>query len=368
MRLSTAFIVLASVCLFAGSAFADKQAEMDEYLNKPWSIRDLPQLSQILADVFETEPLNDTCPGEPYTLGDTYHGAIDPPGDLDWICFSCNAGDLLTIGTDVDDVLPTVDTVIELYADDCTTMLTSNDDGGPGLYSLIADFEIPATGNYYLKIRGFSATSSTGNYIAVGDCVTPAGPGFCPVGRYKASKINVNADIPDDDLVGLTTGDIVFNLSGQILTDVVIDIDMEHTWVGDLVITLTHTSDSGAVTTCNLVDRPGVPESTFGCSGDLVSDPEDKYYCGSDPTLAPLGEFDCPSVIDPACYAVAVENPGCLETLRGMDCGDGTWSLTFQDNGGGDTGYVYNWSVHLLCEGDISVEDQSWCEVKEYYR
>jgi subtilisin-like proprotein convertase family protein len=369
MRNSKLLLTIASISLLAaGTALADKQAEMDEFLLKPWALADLPQLPEALADVDETEPLNNTCPGEPYTLDDTYHGAITS-NDEDWICFVCDLGAEMTAGTDADAGLPTVDTVIELYDSSCTGLLTSNDDGGPGLYSLIDGFVAPYTGAYYLKIRGFSS-GSEGNYIAQASCTTPVGPGGCPVGTYKASKINVNQDIPDNDPAGLVTPAIKFNPQpGVEITDVVIDICMDHTWAGDLVITLKHTSSGGDVLTADLLNRPGVPETSFGCAGDLICDPESKYYFGSDPSLEPLGEFDCPSEIPGACYAVAIENPGALEIFRGLPKGDGYWELCIVDNAAGDTGSVFNWSVHLLCEsGPVSVEEASWAEIKANYR
>lgn len=362
MRIAKALLCVTSMLvLCVGSAFADKQSEMDEYLQKPWSITDLPQINQTLADVNETEPLNDSCPGEPYALGDVYHAAISPAGDEDWICFTANLNDVITAGTDEDPGLLTVDTVIELWDNTCSNMLISDDDGGPGLYSLIDEFKAPYTGSYYLKIRGFSSTFSEGNYVAIASVTPQAGPGFCPVGTYKASKTNVNVEIPDNDPAGMVTPAIKFNPQpGIIITDVIIDININHTWVGDLVVTLKHTSSTGEVKSVDLINRPGVPESSFGCSGDLVSDPENKYFFGSDPSLEPIGEFDCPALLPNECYAVAIENPGGLEIFRGQPKGDGIWELCITDNAAGDVGTIFNWSVHLLCEQPIGVEETTW--------
>lgn len=362
-KLRLALVSLSLVALAAGSAFADKVPEI-----KDWSLEDLPGL-QPLADQNEIEP-NDACPGEVYNVGDTFHGAISPAGDLDWINFSANAGDEITIGTDQDAGLPTVDTVIELWDNACGSMLTSNDDGGPGLYSLISGFSAPYTGTYSLKIRGFSATSSTGNYIAIGSVVTPQGPGVCPLGLYKGVKRNANVDIPDNDPNGICLPEIVFwDVPGQIITDVVVDLNIEHTWVGDLVITLCHTSDSGVVTCVDLVNRPGVPQSTFGCAGDLVSDPENKYYFSSRPDLEPLGENDCPSAIPAACYGTAPENgANDLSVFNGLALGDGSWQVCLNDNAAGDVGFVYNWSIHVLAEAPVGVDQQSWGNIKASYR
>lgn len=149
MRIEKLFLPAASVLLLFGVALA--------------------------ADVFETEPLNDTCPGEPYSLGDTYHGALTlVDGDIideDWLCFPCEEGHLITAETGPDDA-PTADTVIELYDDTCGNLLISDNDSGSGLYSLINGFEAPYTGNYYLKITAFKSTS-IGYYQAVITCTEP---------------------------------------------------------------------------------------------------------------------------------------------------------------------------------------------------
>ena len=228
------------------------------------------------------------------------------------------------------------------------------------------------------KLALFALTSlvfATSAFAAKQDDVQndPEGAGggnFCPVGTYKASKINVNAEIPDNDPANpLVTPAIKFNdQPGVIITDVVIDLDMEHTWAGDLTITLEHTSDGGAVTAVDLVQRPGVPETSFGCSGDLVHDPENKYYFGTREDLSTLGDEVCGAVIPGGCYAVAPENPDALTLYRGLAKGDGTWRLLISDSAAGDTGFVYNWSVHLLCEAPIGVEQSSWGGTKALYR
>jgi hypothetical protein len=368
-KLRLVLVSLAFVAVAVGSAFASKQDEINNFTLKPWSITDLPALSA-QADVNENEP-NDTCPGEPYTLNDTFHGAISPAGDLDWISFSANAGDAITIGTDADVDLPTVDTYIELWDDTCGTELTFDDDGGPNLYSLISGFVAPYTGTYNLKIRGFSATSSTGNYICVGNAATPQGPGFCPIGTYKAVKRNVNLAIPDNSPgTPIVCPVITFNdVPGLVIVDVVIDLNIEHTWVGDLIATLRHTASDGTVTDVDIINRPGVPQTSFGCSGDMVSDPENKYYFSSREDLAPIGETDCPATLDPACYGTAPENGvNDLSVFNGLPLGDGSWELIISDNAAGDTGFVYNWSVHLLAEAPISVTPASWGQIKADYR
>ncbi|MCB0207434.1 MAG: hypothetical protein KDH89_21645, partial [Anaerolineae bacterium] len=72
-----------------------------------------------------------------------------------------------------------------------------------------------------------------------------------------------NVAIPDNNLDGVTDT-LAVNLTGSI-SDLNVDVDVLHTWVGDVSLTLTHV-DTG--TSATIIDRPGVPASTFGCSGN----------------------------------------------------------------------------------------------------
>jgi hypothetical protein len=359
--LTTTFIALAAVVFAAGSVLADKNQELDDQRNKPWSILDMPEFANTRADVNETEPLNNTCPGEPYTLGDIYHAALTP-ADEDWISFQCNQGDLITVGTDSDQG-STTDTYLELWDNACANMLTFNDDGGPGLFSLISNFAAPYTGTYNVKCRGFSS-STQGLYRLIATC-TPQTSTDCPVDTYKGYKLTQATPIPDEGEVVL--GPMLVAEDGTVIADLVVDLAIAHTWVGDLVVTLTHVPTVGAPVSVDLLHRPGEPASTFGCSGDLVSaDIFDKYYFGTG-NLEVLGETSCPTSIPVHCYAVAPENPNGLLPFRGRSKA-GQWFLTISDNAGGDTGTFYTFSVHVLNQGPVSIEQTSWGSIKAEYR
>ncbi len=362
MRLSKVlFSVAALVLLTAWPTLADKAQEMSEQAAKPWSVFDLPEFQEAQADVNETEPLNNTCPGEPYLYGDVYHAGLTA-GDQDWVTIFAGAGDLITLATD-SEAGSTTDTYLELYRDDCTTLLAFNDDGGPGLFSLISNFPAPYTGAYYVKVRGFSATTS-GLYKFVGT-VVEAPETTCPIDGYKGLKYEVNQPIPDAVPAGITAGPIVFPPDGSTILDVVVDLGITHTWVGDLVVTLTHIGPCGTQSV-RLVDRPGVPQSTFGCSGDLIGGTANKYYFGTG-NLAAMGEQTCPAQIPLQCYAVAPENANGLLVFRNCPK-DGEWFLNVSDNASLDVGTLINFSVHVLNDGPVSVESASWGSVKADYR
>jgi subtilisin-like proprotein convertase family protein len=116
------------------------------------------------------------------------------------------------------------------------------------------------------------------------------------------------------------------------LSDLDVYLDVTHTWVGDLKITLTHL-DSGTVLT--LVDRPGYPASDFGCDRNNIDATlddnaglpiEDECDVG-DPTIA--GRF-------------RPQQP--LSAFDGEIYG-GQWRLNISDNAGGDVGTLDEWCL-----------------------
>lgn len=136
--------------------------------------------------------------------------------------------------------------------------------------------------------------------------------------------------IPD----GLPSGvsDIASVSSTATLNDLDVYLDVSHTWVGDLRVTLTHLS-TGTVLT--LVDRPGVPASTFGCSGDNI-----------DATL----DDNAGSPIEDECDAGVPAIAGRFRPFQSLSAFDGElyggqWRLTISDDAGGDTGVLNEWCL-----------------------
>ena len=80
---------------------------------------------------------------------------VNSTGDV--YTFSGSAGSYYNISTSG---TSNYDTYLELYDGYCT-LIASNDDGGPGLYSLMSG-TLPATGTYTIRVRGFGG--STGSY------------------------------------------------------------------------------------------------------------------------------------------------------------------------------------------------------------
>lgn len=142
-----------------GMSASAARASPDGAESKSWRV----YLGDDRTTYVEQEP-NDTCGlAQSLFLGDVVTPAFLEAGGQDWYTWTMFAGDAVTCGTDIVNDGDNTDTYIELYASDCVTLLASNDDGGPGYYSLIASFPVPYTGVYYLKVRGY-ASSTTGPY------------------------------------------------------------------------------------------------------------------------------------------------------------------------------------------------------------
>jgi subtilisin-like proprotein convertase family protein len=143
---------------------------------------------------------------------------------------------------------------------------------------------------------------------------------------------NPSVAIPDNDPAGI---DVTLNadVSGMI-TATRVQLQGAHSWVGDLIFTLTHPDGSPTVT---LIDRPGFPATSFGCSSEdfdlWVSDD------GPDGLVDDMC-FDPPALRDNP----TPEQP--LSAFNDLMTG-GDWILNVSDNFDGDTGTLDAMCVEL---------------------
>lgn len=170
--------------------------------------------------------------------------------------------------------------------------------------------------------------------------VSQAGVSYpAPTSYLLRSTGPIHVTIPDNTAGGVTH-DIVVSEAGLIL-DLVVRLYISHTWVGDLMVTLTHV-DTGTVIA--LIDRPGVPASSFGCSGDDID------VVLNDAAAAPV-EDQCAGAV-PTISGIFTPNQP-LFSFDGEDMA-GTWRLTVSDHSGGDTGFLAFWALSFgvrTCDG-----------------
>lgn len=103
------------------------------------------------------------------TVGQSTHGNIDYPGDVDWFKVSLTAGQVYRFRLDGAADHGIGDPVLRLLGADGAE-LASDDDSGEGLNSYL-EFTAPRTGDYFLEAKSFDDTA-TGGYTltaAAGD-------------------------------------------------------------------------------------------------------------------------------------------------------------------------------------------------------
>lgn len=141
--------------------------------------------------------------------------------------------------------------------------------------------------------------------------------------------------IPDSNSDGISST-ITVDVHAPI-GEVWVDLDITHTWVGDLVVTLT--GPNGQVV--DLINRPGVPASTFGNSSDLGG-----IYTFRDGS-APIPESGTPTVVPMGTYGPAPESANSFASAYNGSDKFGDWTLTISDNAGGDTGVLNGWTLYI---------------------
>ncbi len=143
--------------------------------------------------------------------------------------------------------------------------------------------------------------------------------------------------IPDASAAGVSQ-EINIPTGGTIL-DLNISTDISHTYVGDLIITLSHNGVSVLI-----IDRPGEPASNFGCSNDNID-----CIFDDESTLGTV-EAVCNGT-NPA-YTGDYQPEEALDAFDGMDI-SGIWTITVSDNENQDTGSLNEWCLNFTTETTI---------------
>jgi hypothetical protein len=184
----------------------------------------------------------------------------------------------------------------------------------------------------------------------------------CNVDYYNAYS-GGGGEVPDDDAGGVLFGPVA-TPSGELIEDVILFINMEHTWIGDLRIFLLYdyTCDGTGDLMGEVLCRPGLEgcdvDGCCGCGGNLST-----WYAFDDD--APSIEDACPTDFVSGCYGPDYDSAG-LTRLNGVSSGGCYW-LFVADGAGGDLGFVHEWVVNVLYES-TPVEESNWGTIKALYR
>ncbi|MBX3059383.1 MAG: choice-of-anchor B family protein [Anaerolineae bacterium] len=268
------------------------------------------------------------------------------------------------VGANISDTLTTTVNLSVAQGTPGVPTLTSPADGATGVPNTPTFTWSPVSGaaSYYLEVAddinftniiytanvaGTSHTLPGANALAYNTwhywrvtASNPCGSGATsPQFSFRtASQPNVfcatpNLAIPDNNPTGVSHT-INIPTSANIL-DVDIYVKATHTWVGDLRFVVNHNA-----TNATIIDRPGVPASTFGCSGD--------NYDVTVNDEGPDGNIETQCASNPAISGDRVggdpPNANLLAAFDGMDI-TGDWTITVSDHAGGDTGTLAEWCV-----------------------
>ncbi len=125
----------------------------------------------------------------------TVAGNLEVAGDNDFFSFSAVQGANYSFSTALGTL---ADTVLYLYNTDGVTLITSDDDGGPGNASLISNWIAPSTATYYLDVRDFG-DNSPGTYtisVIVNDDHANDAASSTPIGLGTTSGvIEIQSDV-----------------------------------------------------------------------------------------------------------------------------------------------------------------------------
>ena len=141
--------------------------------------------------------------------------------------------------------------------------------------------------------------------------------------------------LPEED-VSTTVSTIEISEPGLVTDLNVTSLDIYHSWVGDLIVTLE--SPSGKRVT--LFDQPGVPESNFGC-------PEDNLLLGFDDEALETYE-----TLDATCNEGSMAISGIFQPFESLklfrgEAAAGIWKLTIYDMADGDGGTLNGWNLDI---------------------
>jgi len=146
-----------------------------------------------------------------------------------------------------------------------------------------------------------------------------------------AAVLSAPAPIPDNEpIAGLA--DCIAVADTRAISDLNVHLAIDHSWVGDLIVTLTHDDTGRSV---RLLDRPGAVDESSGCDGDDI-----------DATL----DDEASSPAHDECAATTPTISGSFRPATALSVFDGesiagTWTLEVTDNAPRDSGALSGWSL-----------------------
>lgn len=155
-------------------------------------------------------------------------------------------------------------------------------------------------------------------------------PYFPPDTDLFCDGLAQDLPIPDNDPNGISHA--IWVADPRLIVDLDIVLDIKHSWVGDLVVNLTH-NESGK--TIELIHRPGIPGSDLGCKNNNIS---------------AILDDDISSMVEGKCAGSPAAISGIYIPNQPLDMFDGesiagTWQINVADHYKNDTGALSGWCL-----------------------
>ena len=260
-------------------------------------------LASVMPAVFadESEPNDSAGTADALTPpSDADWGNIAPAGDIDWwVMGGASINDLVFVYIDATGSTDSTDSVLNVTANDQTTLIEDDDDGGPGLSSVVAGAIVPQAGDVYFMIREFG----------VPDPITPYGI-YAAVLDPATDSV---AETEPNDTAGTATPITLLRIVNASLPG------------GDAVDFFSFHASAGDVIAVSMDDDPNDDWNLFDSELDIL---------GTDGTTV-LAAGDDGSNAGNAAGAVTIP-------------ADGTYYVRASDGGGGDGDTDYRFVIHGL--------------------
>jgi subtilisin-like proprotein convertase family protein len=159
--------------------------------------------------------------------------------------------------------------------------------------------------------------------------------------------------IPDNNPTGAFSDIVVAD--NFLINDITVGLSsLTHTWIGDLIATLTHTDTNTTVDLFNRVGRITGQSNSFNSNLNGSYNFNDAFT-GDLWTVAQGGDsFDIPGGDYFPTGAGSSAKVPMLTTISGLPS-SGTWRLKISDNASGDLGTLGSWSLNLQGSSPASV-------------